>query len=375
MIAQVSDQLERLRELHPLVRAEAAAAEAGRRLTDPVVRALVDAGATRLLAPARYGGAELDLPDWVRALEELAHADGSTGWCAMTTSATSTIAWFLAEDAAEEVFGDPASVAAGTPAPLGRSVPVDGGHAVTGRWSWGSATPHCDWIVGGAIVDARPRIMLFDARDVTIHDTWHAAGLRATGSHDFEVTGAFVPTRRQVWPPGGEPVLAGPIPAFPYFGYLALGVAAVTLGIAGRAVQEIEALAVAKTPQYAADRLAEQTGAQLDIATAEARLSAARAFLHDELRHCWEAARGGREVTTLRRARLRLACSHAAGEAAEVTRLAFTTGGGSSVFDTSALQRCLRDAHVAGQHAMVSRKLFEAYAKVRLDVPTDTARL
>lgn len=375
MIAQVSDQLDRLRELHPLVRSEAAEAESGRRLTEPVVRALVDAGATRMLAPARYGGAELDLPTWVRALEELAHADGSTGWCAMTTSATSTLSWFLDDDAADEVFGDPTSVAAGTPAPLGRTEPADGGDTVTGRWSWGSATPHCDWIVGGAIVGARPRIMVFDARDVTVHDTWHAAGLRATGSHDFEVTGAFVPTRRQVWPPGSRPVLAGPIPAFPYFGYLAMGVAAVALGIAGRAVEEIEALAVAKTPQYAATRLAEQTGAQLDIATAEARLSAARAFLHDELAQCWQAALSGREVTVPRRARLRLACSHAAAEAAEVTRLAFATGGGSSVFDSSALQRCLRDAHVAGQHAMVSRRLFEAYAKVRLDVPTDTARL
>jgi alkylation response protein AidB-like acyl-CoA dehydrogenase len=58
-----------------------------------------------------------------------------------------------------------------------------------------------------------------------------------------------------------------------------------------------------------------------------------------------------------------------------VTRLAFDLGGGSSVFEDSPSQRCLRDAHVAAQHAMVSRRLFETYGKIRLGVPTDTTRI
>lgn len=96
----------------------------------------------RLLCQARYGGAELDLPTWVHAAEELSHADGSTGWCAMTASATSSIAWFLDDEAGEEVFTATNSVIAGTAAPLGRGEPTGGDHLVTGRWSWGSAIPH-----------------------------------------------------------------------------------------------------------------------------------------------------------------------------------------------------------------------------------------
>jgi alkylation response protein AidB-like acyl-CoA dehydrogenase len=370
-----AEWLDRLEATHPLVRSEAASGEADRRLTGPVVKALIGSGAMRLLCPARYGGAELDLPTWVHVVEELSRADGSTGWCAMTASATSSIAWFLDDEAGEEVFAAPGSVIAGTAAPLGRGEPTDGGHLVTGRWSWGSAVRHCRWIVGGALLADGPRLMVLEADDVTIHDTWYAAGLRATGSHDFEVDRVFVPCGRQVWPPAARPALSGPIPAFPFFGFLALGVAAVSLGIARRAMDEIEALAVEKTPQFAHARLAEQTSPQIDIATAEARLSAARAFLHDELGRGWQDVVAGRELSARRRARLRLACAHASAEAAAATRLAFSVGGGTSVLDSSPLQRCLRDSHVAGQHAIVSRRWFETYAKVRLGIPTDTQRL
>ncbi|MEV0679621.1 acyl-CoA dehydrogenase family protein [Actinosynnema sp. NPDC050436] len=359
--------------MHELIRSEAATAEAGRALTDPVVAALVSSGTTRLLAPARLGGRELDLPSWLVEVEALARADGSTGWTAMTTSATSALAWYLTEDGAREVFGDPASVIAGTAAPAGSATAADGGYRVTGRWGWGSAVPLCDWVVGGARTATGATFAIFRRDEVTVLDTWHAAGLRATASHEWEAADVFVPARRAVWPAAAE--ATGPLPRFPFTAFLALGVAAVALGIAARAVEEVEALAVVKTPQHATAPLAEQTGAQLDLATAEARLSAARAFLHAEVAARWADAVADVPAAVADRARLRLACSHAAAEAASVTRLAFDVGGGSSVFESSALQRCLRDAHVAAQHGLVSRRLFETYAQVRLGVATDTSRL
>ncbi|WP_199439704.1 acyl-CoA dehydrogenase family protein [Umezawaea beigongshangensis] len=371
----MDDVRERVLELLPTIREHAAGAEAARRLTDEVWDALVGSGVLRALAPARHGGAELDLPAWIDLLQEVSRADGSTGWCVMTTSATSSLAWFLPEDGADEVFGDPAAVIAGTAAPQGAGEAVDGGHLVHGRWGWGSAVPHATAVVGGVLLPGGPRLAVFRAEDVRVHDTWHAAGLRATGSHEFSVDGVVVPDRRTAWPPAGRPVVEGALPLFPHFTFLALGVAAVCLGIARRAVDEIAALAADKTPAHTTVRLAEQTGAQLDLATAEARLSAAGAFLREETALCWAEAVAGRALPEGRRARLRLACSHAAAESSEVARLAFLTGGGSAVFESSVLQRCLRDAHVAGQHAIVSRRLFEVYAKVALGVPADTSRL
>src|SRR5690349_11528642 len=93
--------------LHALIRAEAAGSERDRRLTDAVVTALVDHGVHRMIAPKRYGGAELDLPSWSRELQELSRSDASAGWTAMTTTISSSLAWYLAPEAADEIFCDP----------------------------------------------------------------------------------------------------------------------------------------------------------------------------------------------------------------------------------------------------------------------------
>ncbi|TWP50994.1 hydrolase [Lentzea tibetensis] len=361
-------------DLIALIRAEAPEAEARRALTEPVVAAIVDGGLHRLVSPKRYGGAEMGLPEWSRTIQELSRADGSTGWTVMTTCISAALAWYLRAEGADEVFADPRAVIAGTAAPVGRGEVAPDGYVISGRWGWGSATPHSQWIIGSALTPDGPRMAVYRRSEVEIHDTWDAAGLCATGSHEFSVSDVFVPGHRAVWPATDAPGIDGPIPAFPYFGFLAVGVASVGLGIARRAVDEIEALALAKTPQHTTTRLAEQTGAQIDVALAEARLSSARAFLREELERCWELAVSGQQVPAEPRGRLRLACSHAAAEATEVTRTAFALGGGSAVFASSGLQRCLRDAAVAAQHTIVSRRLFETYAKVRFGFGPDTAR-
>jgi hypothetical protein len=45
------------------------------------------------------------------------------------------------------------------------------------------------------------------------------------------------------------------------------------------------------------------------------------------------------------------------------------------VYEASPLQRCLRDAHVATQHLMVSPRLFETLGKLHLGLDTDTSAL
>lgn len=361
-------------DLHALIRAEAPAAERDRRLTDAVVTALADHGVHRLIAPKRYGGAELDLPSWSREIQELSRSDASTGWTAMTTTISSSLAWYLPVDAADEIFTDPRALIAGTAAPLGRAVATDGGYRVTGRWGWGSAVTHAAWVIGGTLTPEGPRLAVYPRSDVTIHDTWHAAGLRASSSHEFSLADAFLPLRRAVWPIGSTPGIEGPVTVFPYFSFLAVGVASVCLGTARRAIDEIEALAVEKTPQYATTRLAEQTGVQIEVALMEARLSSAAAFLHETLNTAWDHAVNGEPAPGPVKARLRLACSFASGEATDVTQKAFAAGGGSSVFESSALQRCLRDVHVAAQHTVVSRRLFETYAMLRLGLQPDMSR-
>jgi indole-3-acetate monooxygenase len=364
------------RALQPLVAAHADETERLRHLADPVVEALRDAGLFRLCVPTVYGGPEASPMTLVEVVEAVSMADSAAGWCVNIASTTSSMALFLPPAWAEEIYGDPAVVTGGAYAPTGTAEPVDGGHLVTGRWQWGSGTDHCDWITGGALTPSGEfHLMYFPRRDVELLDTWYAMGLQGTASGDFRVDGAFVPHGRSVQPGVSRPQVDSPLAAFPNFNLLATGIAATALGIGRRAVDEVVALAQGKTPLFSSKTLAKSSVAQVDIARAEAKLGAARAFLLDELSTAWELACTGGRAELATRARIRLACTHAALSAAEAVDLAYHLGGGSSVFATNPLQRCFRDVHTATQHLMVSPRINETVGKVLLGVEVDTTAL
>ena len=213
--------------------------------------------------------------------------------------------------------------------------------------------------------------MFFDAADVEFHDTWHTAGLRGTGSGDYSVAGAFVPTGRSIPAVGGRPTIDAPIGRFPNFTLLAIGVASVTLGIARHALDELNALARDKRPQFSGRTLAQTGSVQSDVAKAEAGLRAARAFLLDEIDEAWDVVLAGDRVSDDARARIRLAGAHAATSAAHAVDVAFTWAGGTAVFESSPLQRCLRDVHVASQHIQVSPRLYETVGRFLLGGDVD----
>ena len=93
--------VERARALQPLIEAEAAEAEQARRLTQPVVSALIENGLYRALLPQSLGGAEAPPATFMEMLEEIAKADASTAWCLGQCSVCAMIAAYLDHDAAD----------------------------------------------------------------------------------------------------------------------------------------------------------------------------------------------------------------------------------------------------------------------------------
>ncbi|MBA3287311.1 MAG: hypothetical protein H0U21_04690 [Acidimicrobiia bacterium] len=359
-----------------VVRANADAGERGRRLPQATLDVLVAAGLMRMCVPAVYDGPAADPVTVVRAIEALAHADGAAGWCSMIASTTSSMASFLPADAAQELYGDPDVVTGGVFAPNGAGHADGDAVVVTGRWAWGSGTQHCRWILGGAqIDDGTFRLCWFADGDVTFHDTWHTSGLRGTGSLDFSVDGARVPVERTVQPGVTLPVVDGPLAAFPNFGLLAAGVAAVNLGVGRRALDEVEELAGSKQPQFSSRSLARSGFTQIEISRAEARLRAGRAYLLDELAMAWARAEAGERIGLDTRRAIRAAALAAAEAGAHAADTAYTLAGGTSVYESSVLQRCFRDAHVATQHIMVAPKLHETLGKLWLGLEAETRNL
>ena len=79
----------------------------------------------------------------------------------------------------------------------------------------------------------------------------------------------------------------------------------------------------------------------------------------------------GDRVSVEARVAMRLAAAHAANESIAAVDAAWTLAGGTAVYDTSVLGRCLRDVHVVSQHIMVAPKLNETLGKYLLGAEFD----
>ncbi len=370
------DLIEAAEHVQELVEAHADKAEQTRRLPKRLVQALRDAQLMRMCVPAEYGGPEADPLTLVKAIEKVSIADGAAGWCTMIASTTSSMSLFLDPHFARAIYSDPKTITGGVYAPNGTAVRDGDEWVVSGRWQWGSGSQHCTWLTGGTMTpEGELHLMYFDPADVTIHDTWYSHGLKGTGSHDFSVDGARVPVGRSVQPLRSHRQVDCALAAFPNFSLLASGVAAVSLGIARHAVDEFVELAQGKRPLFSSRTLSQSGSVQATLAKAEATLRSARAFLHDELARAWDLAQTGDQIDVTTRGRIRLACVHAARSAAEATDAAYTLAGGTSVFESSPLQRCFRDAHVATQHLMVSPRLDETLGRMFFGLDIDSSAL
>ncbi|MFY0523254.1 acyl-CoA dehydrogenase family protein [Archangium gephyra] len=374
-----------IRELAPRVAARSEEIETARRLPADLAQELARAGLFRMIVPEAYGGLEMHPALVIEALETLARADGSTGWCVMIGAATAMCSGWLPETQARAIYGVPDVITGGVAAPMGRAELVEGGYRVTGRWPWASGSQNCHWLLGGAVVtkDGVPqmrgpmpevRLFFFPSADVTLHDTWHVSGLCGTGSGDMEVRNVFVPAERSL-SVLERPRVASPLYAFPAFGLLAVGIPAVALGIARRAIDELTALAnQKKLVTQGGQLLAKRPAVQEAVAEAEATLRAGRAFLLEAVNTTFEAGSRG-EVTVKHRAELRLAYTHATRSAARVVDRMYEAAGGTAVYRASPLQRCLRDIHVATQHAMVAPPTLELIGGVLLGLDVNTVML
>jgi len=369
--------------LAPRIAERAEEIETARRQPTDLAREMAEAGLFRLFIPKEIGGHECEPVEALEVLEVLGRADGSVGWCTMIASTAALVSAYLPRDQAEAIYGRRDVITNGVFAPTGKAELDGDEYIVSGRWQWASGSANCDWLAGGCMVlengemarlpNGAPasRMVLFPFEEGQLIDTWHASGLRGTGSGDMAVEGIRVPKARSVSLMTDRPWTEAPLFRFPAFALLAMGVAAVALGNARGALEDLKELAAAKKRQGARKTLAESVTNQSELAKAEAQLLSARSFLFEETRTAYEAAATGGELAQERRAGLRLAATHATRTASEVARIAYDLGGGASVFESCPLQRRFRDAHVATQHLMVGPQIYETAGRAFFGLDVD----
>jgi alkylation response protein AidB-like acyl-CoA dehydrogenase len=366
-IAASTDLIDAANALAPLIASYREESERERALPDALVGALAQADLLRMYVPKAQGGLEADPVTFLRVLEALAQADGAVAWNVMNWGAGALYAARLAEPAAREIYGgDPSVVISASLAPKGRAEAVAGGYRISGRWPLASGCTHASWLVAGSVIieggqprfrpDGAPdvRLMFVPRADCEILDTWYAAGLRGTGSHDFAIQEAFVPQERTFAFPDGLSHEPGPLYRGSIFDGLVRLLGPVALGIARAALDTFTDLAGRKVPTRTASLLRDRATVQAQVAQAEALVRSARALLFETTTATWETLCAGGPLSEEQSALQWLAAVHAATSCAQAVDIVYTLGGATSVYTTSRLERCFRDIHVVTQHVGVS---------------------
>ncbi len=355
---------ERARALQPLLDAHGAEMDRRRELTPEVVEALVGQDMLRLLLPKSLGGQELHLLEYAKTTEALAWADASVGWFinqSNVSSATSAAA--MPHEAAAAVFGDPRDgLAWGARHSKSKAIRVEGGYRLSGTWSFASGGRHTRWLGAHSAVqnpDGTPHIrygkpddrsFVFLRKDAKITDDWYVLGLRGTGSDSYTLEDLFVPDDRAPARDAMEERReSGPIYTIMSTLLYATGFCGVTLGVARRMFETYVELARAKHSRASPNAMAINNAVQREVGLMEARLSAARAFLHEAAGQAYEAAAAGKLDVDLR-LRLRLATTHGMNEATDVAIAAYRSAGTIAIMNAGPFERRFRDAMSCSQH-------------------------
>jgi alkylation response protein AidB-like acyl-CoA dehydrogenase len=366
-----------LSRLLPVIRGRRDEIEHQRHLPRDLAESLQRTRVFALSVPKALGGDEGSPLDLMHAIEAVATADGSAGWCTMIGLGNNVAAGYMPETGAREVFADPTAPVAGIAAPAGAAIRIDGGVRVSGRWPFASGITHCRWVWAGCLVmhDGKPRMtphgpdilhVCIPVSDVEVHDTWYVSGLCGTGSNDFSADDVFVPDHRtfRLLDPTAhrrEPLYQ--VPPLPLFVFQ---VPCVSLGIARAALDELHELAQAKVPTLYATVLADKAVAQVEVARAEAALGSARAFLYEIVEEIWDTVRAGDSPAPRQIALGRIAATNAAEAGAAVARTVGRLAGGGAIYRSSPLQRHIRDADAVTHHFTMAPHTWEEAGRVFL---------
>jgi indole-3-acetate monooxygenase len=371
--------------LAPTIRAAGNEMEQTRRIPPHLAQAMKETGVFGMVLPRSWNAPELDPLTQIRAIEALAIAEGSAGWCAMIGCDSGYITAFLDEDVAREMYPDIWVATAATATATGQATPVRGGYRVNGRFPFASGCQHCEWAwVGCKVVEngtphvnaagiEETRTCFVRLPDCEILDTWHTTGLRGTGSHDLAIHDVFVPAERTF--SFQDPNLVkrpGPLYAFPLM-FLAKG-SAPALGIARHAIDVVIENAGRKPARRMTigergepqKLVREEVFVQESVARADAMLGAARAYLFDVVGDLWATLVDGQKPSPSQQARFITAYTHVVGECAGAVQLVYKASGGTAVYQTGALDRCLRDVLTMNQHLMGSLRTYEMAGRLLL---------
>jgi 3-hydroxy-9,10-secoandrosta-1,3,5(10)-triene-9,17-dione monooxygenase len=361
------EAMRRAREIVPLLRERAPAAESARGLTRETEQLLHETGLFRFHQPKAFGGMELDFVAIVDIPAELARGCASTAWNVGNLACHHWILGYYEPETQREVWdaNPDALIASSIALAAGRGRRTDGGFVVSGRWPFSSGVDNSDWNMLAVTVygdDGKTaidwRLCLVPKSDYEIVDTWYAMGMGATGSKDIAVTERFVPVRRalalQLCRGGGDhpgaALNAGPLFRIPIVAAAALPLAPAAIGTAEGAYELFLSAMAKRAGTYTGAKVADFQAVQIKVARARCLIDSARQVLRQSAIEFQAAAERNEVPDLATKLRFRAQGAFAVGQAREAVETLWSCYGAQGLYTRDPLQRHLRDILAIGQH-------------------------
>ena len=377
--------LDRVRELVPLLRANAQRAEDERNVPAENIAALTEAGVYRLGMPRSRGGFEADVALQNEVLAEIARGCASTSWVVTIGMATNWMVALFPDEAQDEVYATPDLRTAGVISPTGTGTRTEGGAVVTGTWAFNTGCRHAQWALLALLMEEpdgtrTPYVSLIPYGELAIADDWHATGMAGTGSHTTTAADVFVPDHR-LMPvanlgrghyPGSTEAAENPYFGRPGIPVLLATCAGTPQGIARGAMdlflQRLPGRKITYT-DYASQAAAPITHLQL----AHAQLTSVSMDAHVARIAALVDGRVATGLDLLSRAAVRAHAGHTAQLARDVVDTLFQASGASAIRASVDIQRSQRDIQALALHAFLqSTTTDEMYGRVLLGLEPNT---
>lgn len=382
---------EAIRALQPLIAGYAAESEQLGYPHPEVWEAIRATGFFYHFVPKAYGGCEFGPEDFFLTANLISQACPSTGWAATFCCEHNWAGALFPKEAQDVFFADGRYfIAPLVSTPPAVATAVEGGYVLNAQWKWGSGVMHSNWCMGMAMVadgqapdpanPPRTITVALPMDQVTVLDTWHVAGLKATGSNDIVVRDVFVPEHMAIanadmamgTTPGSR-VHANPLYRMPSTAFLSLVTSSPTIG-AARGVVELfrERLKVRKVTGTQTI-LAEKANYQVMLAKADVMVRTAELLLQTLTREVLDRAASGRNHDVAARMASTAQNAYASRVAREAIRLLIDNGGSSVHLLADPMQRLARDANVACGHLIQDfEQLSEQHGRSMLGLPPIT---
>jgi 3-hydroxy-9,10-secoandrosta-1,3,5(10)-triene-9,17-dione monooxygenase len=307
------------RQLQPLLERNASRTEADRRVAEENLTAIRSAGLLKIAVPRRFGGLETDIRTMLEVSRELGRGCGSTAWVTTISNNGSRFLGAGPLEAQNDVWGHaPDAFLFGSATGMPTVKKVSDGLVVSGKWTYASGCLHADW---GLLVvplcnesgeKTGQALGLCRASELVIEDTWHAAGMKGSGSHTIVAPEIFIPEHRLL----SMTAIAGPERPTPYkaealyrsslFPSIVIPILGPLLGMAARALEYVIERASEKgIAQTTYQPQSSSIGFQATVGNASMLIETAHLQAYSAADTIDEAARGGH----VRRPLSRLDCA------------------------------------------------------------------